>query len=369
MKISQIQVFQLPIPLKEPFIISLGPLTHANNLIVKITTENGLIGFGENSPFQTINGENMDTGFVVARSLVAAIIGKDATNISGLIQKMDATIFGNNSIKSAFDMALYDLNAQYAGLPLYQFLGGKNKVLQTDYTISLNALPKMVEDALKIKNAGFEIIKVKLGGNPREDIERVKAIRAAIGSRIAIRIYANQGWQVQDVLGILNEIKACKIQHCEEPINRQLFMDLPQLSAQSPIPLMADESCCDSYDAERLLKLNAVPRWNIKLGKSGGIFKALQMLKLAEANNIQVQLGGFLESRLGFTAAAHLALCSDSVQHIDFDTPLMFSQDLVEYGITYGPNGTINVPNLIGLGASISDEILKDTIQSNLKLS
>jgi L-alanine-DL-glutamate epimerase-like enolase superfamily enzyme len=122
---------------------------------------------------------------------------------------------------------------------------------------------------------------------------------------------------------------------------------------------MADESCCDQFDAERLIEIGACDLINLKLGKSGGIFKALKIIKLAESAGIDIQIGGFLESRLGFTAAAHLAHCSENVKHIDFDTPLMFSHDPISGGIQYGSHGEITLPTGVGLGASIDNSFLE----------
>jgi L-alanine-DL-glutamate epimerase-like enolase superfamily enzyme len=267
---------------------------------------------------------------------------------------MDKAIFGNTSIKSAFDIALYDIASQNAEVPLYEFLGGKNdKLIFTDYTVSIDTAEKMSADAKKILDAGFPVIKVKLGGTPADDIFRMKSIREAVGKSIPIRIDANQGWSKEDAIHILNELYPLDIQHCEEPVLKQNFLDLPEIKAASKIPIMADESCCDHLDAARLIKIKACDLFNIKLGKSGGIFKALKILRLCEENNIDVQLGGFLESRLGFTASAHLAMCSDKVRFFDFDTPLMFSEDPVEGGITYGEAGRIFLSNKTGLGAAI----------------
>jgi L-alanine-DL-glutamate epimerase-like enolase superfamily enzyme len=98
---------------------------------------------------------------------------------------------------------------------------------------------------------------------------------------------------------------------------------------------------------------------NIKLGKSGGIFKALKMLRLAEAANIRLQVGAFLESRLAMTAFAHFALCSKMIEHYDFDTALMFIEDPVTGGIVYEKNGVVKVPEVAGLGATIEEEWLK----------
>ena len=124
---------------------------------------------------------------------------------------------------------------------------------------------------------------------------------------------------------------------------------------------MADESCCDEHDAERLIQLNACPLFNIKLGKSSGFYKAMKIVSLAEAAHIHMQIGGFMESRLGMTAAAHLALVSPYIRYCDFDTPLMFTQDPVTGGIQYKPNGIIEVPDAPGLGAAIDEGFLSES--------
>ena len=105
--IQSIELYASKIKLKEPFIISLGPLTHAENVIVIIKTNEGISGFGECSPFMTINGESMETGMVVGKYLATFLKGKDPLNIEACHRAMNSVIYANNSIKSAFDMALY----------------------------------------------------------------------------------------------------------------------------------------------------------------------------------------------------------------------------------------------------------------------
>jgi len=359
-KISQIEIYPSPIPLKEPFITSLGPVNDAGNVLIRIHTKNGITGIGECSPFLPINGESMDTAVVVADYLARALGGKDALQIESCMQIMDRVIYGNTSIKSAFDIALHDIASRHAHLPLYRFLGGeKNKTIQTDYTVSLKEAAAMAEDAKKIQKNGFQILKVKLGNEGKKDVERIQQIREAIGPDMPIRIDANQGWTTPEAIETLRALAPYGIQHCEEPIPRWNYMELPLIRKESPIPIMADESCCDHHDAERLIQLNACDGFNIKLGKSSGIYKALKIIRLAEAANLRLQIGGFLESRIGFSASAHLALTSKQVQFYDFDTPLMFIEDPVEGGITYHENGFIEVPDLPGIGATVRASYLE----------
>lgn len=352
--ITHITLFPLSIPLKAPFVTSLGALEAVEGVIVRITTSEGLVGWGECNPFWSINGETQETCLTVGKHLAKALNGHDAADIEGAHRIMDRLIFGNNSIKSAFDIACYDIASQAAGLSLYRFLGGaENRTLITDYTVSLGSKEKMAADAQVIIGNGFQVIKVKLGGGAQEDVERILAIRAGIGDEIPLRIDANQGWSPEQAILVLNALGDANIQHCEEPIPRWQFMEMRRVKEASPIPIMADESCCDHNDAKRLIDLGACQRFNIKLGKSGGLFKAKKIIALAEAAGMEVQIGGFLESRLAWTAAAHLALTSDAVRYCDMDTPLMFTVDPVHGGLTYGAGGSVTVPSGIGLGATI----------------
>lgn len=364
--ISKIELHKISIPLIEPFVISLGTLYNAENVIVIIHTSQGITGWGECSPFLTINGESADTGIVVGTYFEKQLVGANALNIEERIADMNSVIYSNNSIKSAFDMALYDIAAQHAGVPLYQFLGGNaGKPIFTDYTVSVGKAEKMATDAIKIKERGFPVIKVKLGKNGKTDVQRIKAIREAVGYNIPIRIDANQGWNFEEAIETLKALAPYQIQHCEEPLPRSDYMRLPEIKKLSPIPIMSDESCCDHHDVKRLINLNACDLINIKLGKSGGIFNALKMIRLAEAAGMKIQLGAFLESRLAMTAFAHLALCSSNIVHFDFDTALMFRQDPVAGGITYHSNGLIKVPEAPGIGATIKSSFLNQNINAH----
>ena len=361
--ISSVELYKIFIPLKEPFVISLGPIEQVQNVVVIIHTADGNRGFGECSPYMSINGESVDTCFIVGQYFGKVLGGHDALDIAGCMLLMDQTIYGNTSIKSAFDMALHDIAARHAGLPLYRFLGGSGeKKLETDMTVSIGSPAKMQADAVRFQKDGFPAIKVKLGQTLELDVSRIKAIREGIGDTHPLRIDANQGWQTAAyAISVLQALGEYNIEHCEEPIARYRFMELPQVTAASPIPIMADESCGDEHDAERLIGLKACQMFNIKLGKSSGFYKGKKIAQMGAAAGMHMQVGGFMESRLGMTAAAHLALSNDHIQHCDFDTPLMFTEDPVSGGIQYLDKGIIKVPNTPGLG----DEILEAYLQKS----
>lgn len=359
LKIEQIEIYKLSVPLKQPFVISLGPQYDADNIVVVIKTNNGISGWGECSPYMSINGESMDTCYIVGQYLAAALKGKDPLQIEDCVTAMDRVITRNESIKSAFDMALYDIAAQYTQQPLYTFLGGsKNKIISTDMTVGLGTPEKMANEAMQYKAEGFPFIKVKLGTTTAADVVRIKAIREAIGNEMPLRIDANQGWSVDTAIATLNALSEFGIEHCEEPIARWNYMELPYVRKNSPVKIMSDESCFDEHDAKRLAQLHAADYFNIKLGKSGGIFHALKIVDVAKTHHLKLQVGCFMESRLAITALVHFAYCSDLIVHYDLDTPLMLKEDPVVGGMIFKENGIVEIDDTPGIGASINEDFL-----------
>ncbi len=360
MQISDIRLYRASLKLKEPFVISLGSITHADNVFIRIATSEGITGFGECSPSLTINGESVETCFAAGKYIGRALKGKDPLDIERCSAIADSVIYGNTSIKSAFDIALHDIASRNANLPLFAFLGGKSdRKIFTDYTVSLDSAGRMADNALKIKERGFPFIKVKLGDGRENDVGRVREIRMAVGEDIPLRLDANQGWDKITAISVLNDLADSNIQFCEEPIPRRDFMILPEVRQASPIPVMADESCLDHHDAGRLINLEACDYINIKLGKSSGLHKAMKIAGIAGEAGIKMMVGGFMETRLAFTASAHFFLTSEHIIFSDFDSPLMMQEDPVSGGIIYGSGGQVSVPDTPGLGAFVREDCLE----------
>jgi L-alanine-DL-glutamate epimerase-like enolase superfamily enzyme len=358
--ITSIEIYKFLLPLKEPFVISLGTQYNADNVLVIIKTNEGIVGYGECSPYMSINGESGETCFIVGQYLAQSLKGKNPLNIEDCIIAMDRTIYGNQSIKSAFDMALYDIAAKHSNLPLYKFLGGtKNKAITTDMTVGIGSPEKMANDALRFKQEGFPAIKVKLGTTTALDTARIKAIREAVGNELPLRIDANQGWDVATAITTLKALAEYNVEHCEEPIARWNFMELSTVRKESPIKIMADESCCTQHDAARLAQLNACDYFNIKLGKSGGIFNALKIVEEGIKANIKLQIGSFMESRLATSAFVHFAYSNNSIVHFDLDTPLMMAEDPIQNGLQYKAQGIVEIDDAPGIGASIDETYLQ----------
>jgi L-alanine-DL-glutamate epimerase-like enolase superfamily enzyme len=358
MKISYIEIYRFSIPM-EPFVIATGTMYFAQNVLVKIHTDKGVHGYGECSAFPMIVGENQDTCIAMGKEFAKLLIGKDPLDIPERMNDLLSYAAHNSTIKSAFDMALFDISSKHAGLPLYQFLGAHKRTVETDMTIGIDTPERMAVTALKYKTQGCRILKVKLGKNIHDDIQRVEMIRSAVGEQMTIRLDANQGWSFDDALLALSALAKFNIQFCEQPMRTWYDDKLPELNVNSQIPIMADESCYNHHDARRLINSKSCDLLNIKFSKSGGILEAQKIHEVALQTGTKCMLGGMLESRLALTANLHFAMASQNVIYFDLDTCLLgHLADPVIGGLTY--NGYfLDLPDGIGIGAEPDPVYLK----------
>ncbi len=350
MKITDIKIYRFDIPLKELFQIATMSLENANNVLVKIETDIGVEGWGEAAPFHALVGETQLINFAAAKELKNVLIGKNPLRIESIIQLMDSFLPHNTTIKSAVDMALYDIAAKVAGMPLYLFLGGEKKEIETDMTIGICDPAEAGAKASAIKAMGFRIIKVKLGLDDNADYVRLKNIRNAVGPETKLRIDANQGWDRMTAKKNLDAFAEFDIEFCEQPCRVNDINGMKFVSGNSSIPVMADESLFSPFNAINLINNNVAPYFNIKFSKSGGIHNAVKIAHLAEAGAIPSMIGCMSESKLGLTAAAHFGLSNPIIKFFDLDSYLEHSEDPVVGGITI-EKGIITVPDEPGIGA------------------
>jgi L-Ala-D/L-Glu epimerase len=363
MKILQTRIYKLSIPM-HPFRIATGTMHYAQNLFIRVETDEGLTGVGECSAFPLITGESQSTCYAMARDFAGLWKHKDPLDIEDRLKELDDFTAFNATAKSAFDMALYDLAARHAGLPLYKYLNGKKKLLETDLTIGIDTPERMAEKATEFKAMGVGIIKIKLGHDGTTDLQRVRLIRKAAGDSIRLRIDANQGWDFETARHLLVEMGSLDIEFCEQPMRQWNDGLLPALRKISPVRIMADESVFNHHDALRLIDAGACDYVNIKFAKSGGIREALKINRVCEEHQIPCMMGGMLESRLALTAFAHFALSQDNLRFYDMDTCLLGHQtDPVRGGVRFD-GYFLELDDEIGIGADVNETFLKSCEQT-----
>ena len=357
MKITGVTLYHYNIPLKAPIAISLGTIDAARNILVRIDTDAGLTGWGEGSPFWMIVGETQASGLAAAQDMARLLKGLDPLDIEGCLQTIQRYLPGHPTTRSAFDMALYDLAAKAANMPLYQFLGGARRTLVTDETIYLNEPERMADDARRIEANGGEAIKIKVGTTAQADLDRLAMIRQVIRYETPIRLDANQGWDVPTARTVLSSIGDWNVQYCEQPITKSNIAGMRHLRQHTNVPIMADESVFDAVDALRLVGEEAVDYLNIKLSKSGGIYEALKINAIAEAAGMACMIGCMSESRLALTANAHFASARQNIRFCDLDACFEHAEDPVLGGIVYD-GYQISLPDVPGIGADVDPVFL-----------
>lgn len=356
MTITHIDIYRFSIRM-EPFVIATGTMHYAQNVFIKVHTSQGFYGVGECSAFPMIVGETQETCLAIAKDFAQLWKGKDPLDIPARLNEIHAYAH-NSTIKSAFDMALYDIAAKAADKPLYESLGGSKRVIETDMTIGIATAQEMAEQALHWQQKGASILKIKLGKNVYDDIERIQQIRSAVKPEIKLRIDANQGWSFDDALMALQAMKDLRIEFCEQPMRTWYDDELPELCKRSPVPIMADESCYNHHDARKLINAKACHAVNIKFAKSGGITEAIKIHETAANAGIPCMIGSMLESRLALTANLHFAYASSNIQYFDLDTCLLGQlEDPVIGGLTY-QGFFLDIPEAPGIGADVEEAFL-----------
>jgi o-succinylbenzoate synthase len=357
-KILHTDIYKFSIPM-HPFTIATGTMHWAQNIFIRVHTDEGLYGVGECSAFPMIVGETQATCFEMARDFALLWKNKEALELEERMAELQQFTAFNSTIKSAFDMALFDLAAKRQGQPLYRFLGGKPRQIETDLTIGIDSPENMAEMAVAFKQKGVRIIKVKLGKDAKEDIKRVHNIRRAVGDEIKIRIDANQGWEFEQALAALQGMASSKIEFCEQPMRHWEDSRLPALRKQCGVKIMADESVFSHHDAKRLIEAEACDFVNIKFAKTGGILEAARVNNVCAHHQVPCMMGGMLESRIALTAFAHFVLAHDNIIFYDMDTCMLgHKTDPVTGGVRY--NGFyLEIPEAPGIGADADEQFLR----------
>ena len=353
MHIRSIETIPVAVPLTKPFKTALRTVTTAYAIYVKVTCEDGRTGWGEAPPTHVITGDSLGSiTYAIEEVIAPQLIGTDIRNREEIFRLLKRSIVRNTSAKAAIDMAIHDLLGQLAGLPLYQMLGGYRNEIETDFTVSVNDVAEMADDAERYIADGFDVLKVKVGiGNINDDIERIRAIRERVGSGPKIRLDANQGWKPKEAVFAIGKMEdaGLDIELIEQPVPADDIEGLLYVTNHTITPIMADESVFSPKDALRVLERKAADLINIKLMKSGGIHEALKINALAETFGVECMVGSMIETKLGITAAAHMAASQPNITRFDFDAPLMLAKDIVPGGVVY-EGRVIRLPEGPGLG-------------------
>jgi L-alanine-DL-glutamate epimerase-like enolase superfamily enzyme len=358
MRVTSIDLFKAEIPLKDPFKIAVMEFRAAASVFVRINTDAGISGWGESSPFWKLCGETQAIDIAAGVDLARIIKDKNPLEIEDRMLEIDGFLKNNSQIRAAFDIALHDIAARSAGMPLYRFLGGSGRSMQTCLTVAIGKPDDMARKASQAVGLGFRIVKIKLGTNAQEDISRVRLIREAVGRTTILRVDANQGWDVPTSLVVLNAIREFDVEYCEQPVPYWNLAALKAVHDRSPIPIVADEAVFDHHDAFKVLSEDAADYVNLKLSKSVGIRTGQKVASIVDAAGKFCMIGCMMESRLGLTAAAHLASAMNHFRFFDLDSAHLLAEDPIVGGMRYEKDMVV-LDDSPGLGAEVDPKFLE----------
>ena len=350
MKIKALQCYPKTMKLREPYSISYESVEKCENVFISISTADGLEGWGCAAPDMHVTGESLQDVLHCFETRIEPFLkGKDVYRYGWIMESLKKQLPGHHSARAMVDMALYDLIARKARVPLFRLLGGYRASMPTSITIGIMPLGESLECARKYIGQGFRILKVKGGRDVREDIERINRIRETAGRGIRIRFDANQGYTLEDSLFFMKGTEKSSIELFEQPTHRNDTSLLKQVTRRVPVPVMADESLMSLNDVFRLSKNRCTDLINIKLMKTGGILEAMHINSVARAAGIGAMVGCMDESSLGIAAGLHFALSRPNILYADLDGHLDIMEDPFE-GMLRIANGVLYPPVSPGLG-------------------
>ena len=352
MKITEVRLGTISVPLRVPFKTALRSVSSVEDVVVEIHTDTGHVGYGEAPPTGVITGDT--TGAIIGAiqdHIGKSILGRDVDDLEDVLKLVQSCIVHNTSAKAAVDMALWDLYGQLYNIPVYKLLGGARKTIVTDITISVNEPEEMARDALSAIARGYDCLKVKVGANPTLDVARLAAVRRAVGNDVCIRIDANQAWQPKEAVRILNQMQdqGLQIEFVEQPVKARDFEGLKYVTQRSYVPVLADESVFSPEDALTIMQMGAADLINIKLMKCGGLYNALKIASAAEVYGVECMIGCMLEAKISVNAAVELACAKKIITRIDLDGPVLCSEDPILGGAVFNEK-EITVSDGAGMG-------------------
>jgi muconate cycloisomerase len=322
MKITRIETIPVTVP-KNPQRAIKGALGHhtiSPFVLVKVHTDEGIVGLGEVSCTALWSGEDQPTAMHFIKNYFAPLLeGENPTEIERLTAKMRRAIAGNPFTKSALEMALWDILGKAVGLPVYRLLGGPvREFVPTKFSVSGLEPAKAAEIAAWAVGQGFRTMKVKVGIEPEEDVARVRAVREAIGPDVRLGVDANGGWSPRVAIQTIRRLQEFNIYFAEQPVPALDVAWMADVRSHVQVPVMADESVYTLQDAMAVVRAGAADVLSVYVGKGGGIGPARKTAAVAEAAGLTCTVGSNLELGVATAAMIHLAMATPGIGAEEF---------------------------------------------------
>ncbi|MBK9169081.1 MAG: mandelate racemase/muconate lactonizing protein [Bryobacterales bacterium] len=304
---------------------SLGHHRVSRYVLVTVQTDAGIEGYGEATVMPVWSGETQESATAAIRDILApALTGHDARDVSAALATMDRVIHGNPFTKAAVEMALLDAVGKSTGAPVWQLLGGRRRDTGIWLKMSIGAFAP--DDAARValyaKSHGLRGCKVKVGTDVAADLDRVAAVRDAVGPDFRVGVDANGGWCEAECVAALRGLERLGVNMIEQPLPRggAEFRACARIRQRTHIPLMLDESIFTKEEALEAIRQDACDIVSIYPGKNGGMLRSLQIALLADAAGLECVIGSNLEWDLASSAMAQVAVAIPNLsERVDHD--------------------------------------------------
>ncbi|HYG59056.1 MAG TPA: enolase C-terminal domain-like protein, partial [Symbiobacteriaceae bacterium] len=360
-KSTGIEAFPVDIPYHKPFVINGGPSYVGDHVITRVRTDEGIVGYGEGAPMVSYSDETQkDLLNGVLDYLAPAVAGLDPFDLEAIHHTMEAVLPGHHFAKASIDLALYDIMGKKLGVPVYKLLGGKVRDrIPIAWVVGIGPIDEMLADAVHhIGTYGFGTLKLKIGREPKKDLEMVRAIREAIGPNVKIRVDANQGYDVATAIRTLRQMERYDLELVEQPVPKWNILGMAEVAAALDVPIEADESMFGYHDAMTLIRLRAADIINIKIMKPCGLYGSKKVAAVAEAAGVTCLVGSMVEFGPGTAAGLHFAAANSVVAHAcEMVGGMFFKGDVVEedFSLKAVVDGCLPVPEKPGLGITLKE--------------
>lgn len=345
---------------------ALGEHLRGNYVLVRVTDDAGRVGLGEASVTPVWSGETQAGTLALIREVLAPlVIGADPFDTEWIGRRMDKAAFANSFAKAALEMALLDLQGQILGAPVYRLLGGKvpssagaPEGIRLKFVVGAFESDVAADRARRMVERGWRAIKVKIGrhADPAVDVDRLRAVRAAIGPDLWLSVDANGGYTVDQAVWVARRLEPLDVALFEQPTRRLDHAGMAEVRRRCGIPIMADESVFTPLDALEVIRHQAADVLSLYPGKHGGIRATQHIAKLAEAAGIPCTIGSNLEREIATAAMAHVTVCTANIQCERFPGdligPVYFEKPLTSEPLRYQAD-RLWVPEKPGLGVAL----------------
>lgn len=359
MKITRLEAIPFRVPLLAPFKWGLaGYMEAAEHVLVKVHTDEGVIGFAEAPPRPTIYGESLASILFAIRTWFDPMVsGLDPAHYERIWAKLEA-IPGNLTAKGSIDLACYDAVARYRGIPLWEMLGGASDRLPLSWMLGIRSVSEMVREAEGMRAKGIKAFKVKIGLEPEKDVQVIKALRENLGSDILIYADANMAYDAFTAIRTIKRMEEYGLAFIEEPIpvsNRQGRL---KVAKRISIPIMGDESVFTPQDVAHEIDLGVVGIISIKTPRTGYTLSK-KVIHLAEMAGIPCLMGTQGETGVGTLVSAQFGAAHRNVSYpSEISFFLFLKDDLLAEPVPF-KDGFIELSKKPGNGAVIDEDKLK----------